>query len=86
MIAYQGFRLFQEPKAHDSDLYSIPNQSPGVTTILYLLNIPGFYTNILGWHHRLNRQEYEETLGVGDGQGGLVCCNLWGGKELDTAE
>ena len=39
-----------------------------------------------GWHHWLHRREFEWTLGVGDGQGGLVCCNSWGLKELDTAE
>ena len=39
-----------------------------------------------GWHHRLNGHESEWTLGVCDGQGGLVCCNSWGRKELDTTE
>ena len=39
-----------------------------------------------GWHHWLNGRESEWTLGVGDGQGGLACCNSWGRKELDTAE
>ena len=39
-----------------------------------------------GWHHRLNGHEFEWTLGVDDGQGGLVCCNSWGRKELDTTE
>ena len=34
-----------------------------------------------GWHHRLNGLESEWTPGVGDGQGGLVCCNSWGHKE-----
>ena len=28
---------------------------------------------IVGWHHRLNGREFEQTLGVGDGQGGLAC-------------
>ena len=28
-----------------------------------------------GWHHRLNGHEFEETAGVGDGQGGLACCD-----------
>ena len=37
-----------------------------------------------GWHHRLNGHEFEWTPGVGDGQGGLACCNSWGRKELDT--
>ena len=31
-----------------------------------------------GWHHRLDGHESEWTLGVGDGQGGLVCCDSWG--------
>ena len=39
-----------------------------------------------GWHHRLNGHEFEWTLGVGDGQGGLACCDSWGCKELDTTE
>ena len=39
-----------------------------------------------GWHHRLDGHEFEETPGVGDGQGGLACCNSWGHRELDTTE
>ena len=39
-----------------------------------------------GWHHQLNGHEFEWILGVGDGQGGLVCCDSWGRKELDTTE
>ena len=39
-----------------------------------------------GWHHRLNGRESEWTLGVGDGQGGLACCNSWSRKESDTTE
>ena len=39
-----------------------------------------------GWHHRLDAHEFGWTPGVGDGQGGLVCCNSWGHKELDTTE
>ena len=39
-----------------------------------------------GWHHWLYGHECEWTPGVGDGQGGLVCCNSWGHKELDTTE
>ena len=38
------------------------------------------------WHHRLNGHESEWTPGVGDGQGGLACCSLWGRKESDTTE
>ena len=39
-----------------------------------------------GWHHRLDAHEFEWTPGVGDGQGGLACCNSWGLKESDTTE
>ena len=39
-----------------------------------------------GWHHRLDGHEFEETPGVGDGQGGLACWNSWGRKESDTTE
>ena len=39
-----------------------------------------------GWHHWLDECEFEWTPGVGDGQGGLACCNSWGCKESDTTE
>ena len=39
-----------------------------------------------GWHHWLNGHESEWTPGVGDGQGGLACCDSWGRKESDTTE
>ena len=39
-----------------------------------------------GWHHQLDGCEFEQALGVGDGQGSLVCCNPWGHKESDTTE
>ena len=39
-----------------------------------------------GWHHRLKGCESEWTPGIGDGQGGLVCCSSWDCKELDTTE
>ena len=41
---------------------------------------------MVGWHHQLDGHEFEWTLGVGDGQGGLACCNSWGRKESDTTE
>ena len=41
---------------------------------------------MVGWHHRLDGHEFEETPGVGDGQGGLACCSLRGRKELDASE
>ena len=39
-----------------------------------------------GWHHWLDGRDSEWTPGVGDGQGGSACCDLWGHKELDTTE
>ena len=41
---------------------------------------------IVGWHHGLDGHESEWTPGVGDGQGGLACCDSWGRKESDTTE
>ena len=38
------------------------------------------------WHHQLDGREFEWTPGVGDGQGGLACCDSWGRKESDTTE
>ena len=39
-----------------------------------------------GWYHWLNGREFEWTPRVGDGQGGLVCCDSWGREESDTTE
>ena len=41
---------------------------------------------IAGWHHWLDGHEFEWTPGVGDGKGGLACCDSWGHKELYTTE
>ena len=41
---------------------------------------------MVGWHHWLNGHEFEQAPGVGDGQGGLVCCSPWGRRESDTTE
>ena len=41
---------------------------------------------IVGWHHQLNGYEFEQTPGVGNGQGGLVYCRPWGCKESHTTE
>ena len=39
---------------------------------------------MIGWHHRLDRHEFEEALGVGDAQGCLACCSPRGCQESDT--
>ena len=41
---------------------------------------------MIGWHHWLSGHEFEQALGVGDGQGGVVCCSPWNRKELDMTE
>ena len=41
---------------------------------------------MVGWHHRLNEHEFEQALGVGDGQGSLLCYSPWGHKESGTTE
>ena len=41
----------------------------------------GAEDEMVRWHHRLNGPEFEQTPGVGDAQGSLVCCSPWDGKE-----
>ena len=46
----------------------------------------GWQDKMVGWHHQLNGHEFEQTLGDGEGKGGLVCCTPWGCKESDTTQ
>ena len=41
---------------------------------------------MVGWHHQINRLEFEQAQGFGDGQGSLACKIPWGHKELDMTE
>ena len=41
---------------------------------------------MVGWHHQLNGNEFEQVPGVGNGQGGLSCCSPWCHKELDMTD
>ena len=41
---------------------------------------------MVGWHRWLDGHEFEQALGVADGQGSLVCCSPWGHKELNMSE
>ena len=38
---------------------------------------------MVGWHHRLSEHEFEQTQEDSEGQGSLVCCSSWGGKESE---
>ena len=46
----------------------------------------GWQRMMFGWHHQLHGHEFVQALGVGDGQGSLVCCIPWGRKESDMTE
>ena len=41
---------------------------------------------MVGQHHQFDGQEFEQALGVGDGQGSLVCYSLWGHKKSDMTK
>ena len=41
---------------------------------------------MVGWHHRLNGHEFEQTLGDSERQGSLVCCSPWGHQESDMTK
>ena len=43
----------------------------------------GWQDEMIGWHHWLDEHEFEQVLGIGDGQGSLACCKPWGCKESD---
>ena len=46
----------------------------------------GWQSENIGWHHQLDGHEFEQALGVGDGQGNLACFSPWGCKELGRTE
>ena len=41
---------------------------------------------MVGWYHQLNGDEFEKTVGDGEGEGDLACCSPWGHKESDTTQ
>ena len=41
---------------------------------------------MVGWYHQLDGHEFEQALGVGEGQRSLACCSSWGHKEFDTTK
>ena len=46
----------------------------------------GTEDEMVGWHHQLNRNKFEQAPAGGEKQGSLVCCSPWGRKELDMTE
>ena len=52
-------------------------------TFLVVLEKGATEDEMVGWHHQLNGNVFEQTLGDVEGQGSLTCCNPWGRKELD---
>ena len=46
----------------------------------------GTVDKMVGWHHQVNGHEFEQALGVGDGQGSLACCTSRSHKKSDTTE
>ena len=41
---------------------------------------------VVGWHHQRDGHEFEQAMGVGDGQGSVACYSPWGCKESDMTE
>jgi len=41
---------------------------------------------MVGWHHRLDGHEFEQSPGNGERHGSLACCSPWGRKEVDMTE
>ena len=61
--------------------------SMGKTLMLCKIEGRGIpWDEMVGWYHRLSEHEFEQTLGVGDGQESLACSSSWSCKELDTTE
>ena len=54
-----------------------------MTSLLYIAEI-SLEDEIVGWHHRLNGQQFEQTPGDSEGWRRLACCSPWSCKELDT--
>ena len=76
---------------HFVDFFSIPKLFTSLEKTLMLGGIGGrgsrgWQDEMAGWHHWLDGHESEWTLGVGDGQGDLACCDSWGRKESDLTE
>ena len=63
-----------------------PRVNPNVNYGLWLMMMGQCRNEMIGWHHQLDGHEFEQALGVGDGQGSLVFCSPRGRKESDTTD
>ena len=75
-LQYFGHLMWKTDSLEDSDAGKDWRQEEKGTT----------EDEMVGWHHQLDGPEFEHALGVGDGQGSLVCCSPWDHKELGTTE
>ena len=57
-----------------------------ITFVIFVIFVNNFVNNFCNFCYILACHEFDSTPGVGDGQGGLVCCSPWGYKESDMAE
>ena len=65
------------------DLLLVPRES---CLFMNKHDMPETEDETVGWHHWLDGHEFEQTPGIGDGQGNLACCSPWGHKKSDTTE
>ena len=79
--------LIQRKKCYTNCLHSegILNSMVTEVTILCCVFKSCKEDQMVGWHRWFNGLELGQTLGGGEGQGGLACCSPWGGKQSDTA-
>ena len=78
-----------DAEAETPILHHLMQRTDSLEEILMLGKIEGRRgreDEMVGWHHQLNGHEFEQALGVGDRQGSLLCCSLWGLKESDATE
>ena len=72
--------LIQESPYDDNQVFS------NMSLFFFFFNHSQLEDEMVGWHHQLDGHKFEQALGVGDGQGSLVCSSPWGCKESDTTE
>jgi len=87
------------PKGNQSWIFTARTDAEDESPILWPPDVKGWLIGkdpgkdwrwkgkgMVGWHHQLDGNEFEQAPGIGDGQGSLVCCSPWGCKESDMTE